>query len=228
MVFVDEAAYIGVRDRIISVVSSADVAKIVPACPKWRVKDVVGHLTGLCEDWVDHRLDRYASEEWTTAQVDRFAAMTLDDVVDRWYRASERFVLLDEDPAMGPPARWAFGDAVTHEADIRGAVGAERVPHDAVVVGLKGSVARWREVLSQAKAPTLLVRAPDARDWWLGSPDEPERTVVEAPAYEFFRALTGRRSRSQMRNWQWSQDPAPYLEAGLPYPFHSAVSDIHD
>jgi uncharacterized protein (TIGR03083 family) len=225
---VDNAAYIEARDRIISLVSAADVAKIVPSCPEWQVKDVVGHLTGLCEDWVDHHLDGYASEAWTAAQVDRFAASTLDDVVERWYWASERFIRLDEDPVLGPPARWAFGDAITHEADIRGALGAERVPHEAVLLGLKASVSRWRDVLSQAETRTLLLRAPDARDWWLGTQGDPEMTVVEAPAYEFFRALAGRRSQAQMRNWEWSSDEQPYLAAGLPYPFRSASTDIQD
>jgi uncharacterized protein (TIGR03083 family) len=221
MVWVDAGAYIEVRDRIMSVVRAGDGAVVVPTCPGWRVKDVVAHLTGLCEDWVDHRLDGYASEEWTAAQVDRFAACTLDDVFDRWYKASERFVLLGEDPVLGPPARWAFGDAVTHEADIRGAVGAERVPHEAVLIALKGSISRWREVLAQAETSALVLRAPDARDWWLGSPDDQEATFVDAPAYEFFRALTGRRSTAQMENWQWSDDPGPYFAAGLPYPFSS-------
>jgi len=228
MASVDVGAYMEVRDRIISVVRGVDSAIVVPTCPRWRVKDVVGHLTGLCEDWVDHRLDGYASDEWTASQVDRLASCTLDEVFDRWYRASERFVQLGADPVMGPPARWAFGDAITHEADIRGAVGAERVPHEAVLVALKGSIARWREVLAQVKAPALLLQAPEVREWWLRSTDDPQVTIVEAPAYEFFRALTGRRSKAQMQKWQWSGDPLPYFAAGLPYPFHTANHDIED
>jgi len=228
MISVDAGAYIGVRDRIIALVGTANSSAVVPTCPRWRVQDVVGHLAGLCEDWVSHHLEGYASDEWTAAQVDRFAACTVDEVFERWYGASERFVLLGDDPVMGPPARWAFGDAVTHEADIRGAVGAERVPDAAVLLGLKGSISRWREILSRAKAPTLLVRAPDAREWWLGTPGDPEATIVEAPAYEFFRALTGRRSKAQMQKWQWSGDPLPYFAAGLPYPFHTANHDIED
>jgi uncharacterized protein (TIGR03083 family) len=228
MASVDVAEYAAVRDRVVAVVRGIDSATVVPACPAWRVKDVVGHLTGLCEDWVDHRLDGYASDEWTAAQVRRFAASTLDEVLDRWYRASEHFARLGDDPVMGPPARWAFGDAITHEADIRGAVGAERVPHEAVVVALKGSVARWREVLARARTPALLLRASDAREWWLRSADDSDVTVVEAPAYDFFRALTGRRSTAQMEKWQWSGDPRPYFAAGLPYPFHSADVDMED
>ena len=228
MVSVDAGAYIGVRDRIVSLLRNAESSVVVPSCPRWQVKDVVGHLAGLCEDWVGHRLDGYASDEWTAAQVDRFAACGIDEVFERWYSASECFLQLDDDPVMGPPARWAFGDAVTHEADIRGALGAERVPYEAALVGLKGSISRWRDVLSQAKTPTLLLRAPDAREWWLGTPDDPEMTVAEAPAYELFRALTGRRSKAQMERWEWSGDPQPYLAAGLPYPFRSANIDIQD
>jgi len=228
MISVDAGAYIGVRDRIIALVGTANSSAVVPTCPRWRVQDVVGHLAGLCEDWVSHHLEGYASDEWTAAQVDRFAACTVDEVFERWYGASERFVLLDDDHVMGPPARWAFGDAVTHEADIRGAVGAERVPDAAVLLGLKGSISRWREILSRAKAPTLLVRAPDAREWWLGTPGDPEATIVEAPAYEFFRALTGRRSTGQVRRWKWSGESQPYVAAGLPYPFQWASGDIQD
>ena len=92
--------------------------------------------------------------------------------------AMAAFVELEDDPAMGPPGRWAVGDAFTHEADIRGSLGVERVPADAVALGLKGSIARWREVLGEDSMPTLLVRAPDLREWWIGTPDDPGAVVV--------------------------------------------------
>ena len=51
---------------------------------------------------------------------------------------------------LGSPPRWAFGDAVVHEADIRGALGRGRVPDDAVTVALAGMMARWhREVIDR-------------------------------------------------------------------------------
>ena len=200
----------------------------MPACPGWRVRDVVAHLAGLCEDWVDHRLDGYASERWTDAQISRSSGESLEEVLERWRSAAERFAQLEDDPTLGPPARWAFGDAITHEADIRGALQAGRVPPDAVLLSVKGSVARWRETLHAASAPTLLLRAPDARDWWLGARDDPKAVRVAAPAYEFFRALTGRRSESQVRMWEWSGSPDPFLDTGLPYPFHWASGDLFD
>jgi hypothetical protein len=189
---------------------------------------VVAHLTGLCEDWVNHEVDGHASEPWTASQVARFAGSSLDEVLARWDQAVDRFAALDDDPVMGPPARWAFGDAVIHEADIRGALNVLRVPHDVVLVALKGAVARWRQVLGAAVVPTLVVRVPDARDWWLGEPDDGEPLEVEASAYEVFRGLAGRRSRQQIAGWTWSGDPEPYLRAGLPYPFQWSPIDLTD
>jgi len=225
---VNAGDYEAVRARVTVLVLEGDPETPVPACPGWRVRDVVAHLTGLCEDWVDHRLDGYASERWTDAQVSRSSGEALEQVLERWRRAAERFAQLEDDPVMGPPARWAFGDAITHEADIRGALQAGRVPSDAALLSLKGSVARWRETLWDASAPTLLLRAPDARDWWLGVRDDPTAVVVEAPAYEFFRSLCGRRSPSQVRRWKWSRSPEPFLDMGLPYPFHWADEDLLD
>jgi uncharacterized protein (TIGR03083 family) len=225
---VDIEAYLAVRERLTETVAHTDGKAWVPTCPDWRVRDVVAHLAGLCEDWVCHRLDGYASASWTAAQVARFSGCSLSEILDRWEAASTSFAALDNDAIMGPPARWAFGDAVTHEADVRGAIGAGPVPHDAVLLGLKGSVARWRHLLAEAGAPTLLLRASDGRDWWLGVPDDPEVVVVEAPTYEVFRGLTGRRSQDQLRAWSWSGDASQYLDIGLPYPFRWAEADIKE
>ena len=221
-------AYEQVRERLTLLTQAHDPDAPVPSCPAWRVRDVIAHLTGLCEDWVDRRLDGYASQRWTDAQVSRASGETLAWVLERWRRAAARFAQLEDDPVMGPPARWGFGDAIVHEADIRGAIQASRVPSDAVLLSLKGSVARWRETLREASAPTLLLRAPDARAWWLGVRDDPMAVVVEAPAYELFRALSGRRSPSQVRTWKWAGSPDPFLDIGLPYPFQWADGDVAD
>jgi hypothetical protein len=192
------------------------------------VLDVIAHLAGLCEDWADHRMNGYASDQWTAAQVSRFSNCRIEEVLERWHEAMSRFALLDDDPVMGSPARWAFGDAVIHEADIRGALGSGRVPHQAVLLGLRGAIGRWRQVLREAGTPTLLLRVPDARDWWLGAADDPNAIFAEVPAYEVFGALAGRRSECQVRGWNWSADSEPYLTVGLPYPFRWASVDIND
>jgi uncharacterized protein (TIGR03083 family) len=189
LVVIDVGYYLAVKDRVASLVIEADQELPVPACPVWRVRDLVAHLSGLCEDWVAHRLDGYASQAWTESQVARFAQCPLPEILRRWDTAAEAFASLPDDPTMGPPARWAFGDAVIHEADSRGAVGGGRVPDEAVALALKGAISRWRRQLADARTPTLVVRVPDQRDWWIGVPDDPEAVTVIAPAYEVFSCL---------------------------------------
>ena len=129
---------------------------------------------------------------------------------------------------MGPPARWAFGDAVSHEADVRGALGTGHVPDDVVAVAMKISVGRWRAALAEATAPTLHLTCPDLRDWWLGTPDDPDAVGLTVPSYEVFRAMAGRRSAAQVAAWPWSADPAPIIAAGIGFPFTWATTDVHD
>jgi uncharacterized protein (TIGR03083 family) len=222
-------AYIAIYERLAEVVTDATADILVPACPGWCIHDVVAHLTGLCGDWVNHVLDGYASEKWTASQVARHSDLSCTQLLDRWAETLTPFGHLDELFLGSPPARWAFGDAVVHEADIRGSLGRGRVPDDAVRLALDGTMVRWRrEVLSVAGVPNLHVQPPDSHDWWLGASGDPDAVIVKAPLYEVFRALAGRRSEDQVRAWSWSSDPEPYLGAGLPYPFQWTTATLWD
>jgi uncharacterized protein (TIGR03083 family) len=232
------AAYAAVRERLVGVIDVSRCDTPVPACPDWRVRELVAHLTGLCEDWVADRLDGYASEKWTSTQISRYEDHTCREVLDVWRDSMGSFARLDVEMFGLPAGVWAFGDAVIHEADIRGALGADRVPEEAVVLGLNGMMQRWhREVLSRADVSTLRVRARGVRDWLLGADDrgaddrgadDRGEVVVEAPLYELFRALAGRRSADQFRSWSWSDSAEPFVQAGLPYPFKWAEADLSE
>jgi hypothetical protein len=115
-----------------------------------------------------------------------------------------------------------------HEADIRGALGQGRVPDDAVALALAGTMTRWhREILIASGVPALHVQSDD-EEWWLGESNDPNAVVVEAPVYEIFRALAGRRNRDQVRAWKWSSDSEPYIAAGLPFPFRWRLTALMD
>ena len=223
----DSELYLEVVARLRDIVADADADTLVPACPAWRVRDVIAHLAGLAEDWASGDLAHYASDAWTAQQVQRFKDAPVADVLSQLWVAAQDLAKLPDNPAMGPPARFAFGDAVVHEADIRAALDAGRVPPDAVAASLKGQIAMWRATLKRAGAPTLLATT-ELRDWWLGTPDDPSHIEVTTSAYDLFRALAGRRSEDQVRNWRWSQDPTSVLVAKLPYPFEFAVASIED
>jgi uncharacterized protein (TIGR03083 family) len=221
-------AYVEVQRRLVDLVGPNDDETAVIACPAWSVHDVLAHLAGLCDDWVAHQLDGYASDDWTARQVERFTAVDGSQILRHWGDALGAFAELEDDLAFGPPARWAFGDAIIHEADLRGALGAGHVPAQAVDLAMAGSLQRWRDVHERAGLPRIHVRPTD-RPVASGSTSTTTGTVlIEAPLYEVFRACAGRRSAAQVASWSWSQDPGPYLAAGPPYPFAWAAHPIDD
>lgn len=224
------AAYLGVCDRVLSMAGSAGhrLDLNVPSCPDWTARDVIAHLAGLCQDWVDGNLDNYGTVAWTAAQVDRFGSSSIDEVVGAWQVALEEFAALTESPLGATPSRWAFGDALAHEADLRPVLApGTRAPDDGVALGLQAGIARWRGELAAAEAPVLRIIAPGLREWWAGEAAANAASVTADP-YELYRALYGRRSRAQVEAWQWSSDPAPWLDLGLPFPFTWALADIVD
>ena len=52
--------------------------------------------------------------------------------------------------------------------------------------------------------------------------------LVDAQAYELFRALTGRRSPAQIRALRWTVDPEPYLPAFQFGPFTTRGADLDE
>jgi uncharacterized protein (TIGR03083 family) len=222
-------AYAALRRRLVDLLNASDGSEPVPSCPGWTARDVLAHLVGLCDDWVNQRLDGYATASWTAAQVARYATNTVPDLLDRWSHLAVAFAALEDHPVIGPPARWAFGDAVIHEADLRGALEAGHVPHESVLLSLEGTIIRWREVLNNTHPPTtLIIRPSDAPEWTLGPPTNDPPVVATPTAHELFRALAGRRTEEQVRTWSWSSNPDAILNAGLPYPFHWATAPITD
>jgi uncharacterized protein (TIGR03083 family) len=232
-------AYDQVRQRVLATVRSPDVdleSMPVPACPAWNAKALVGHLVGIAEDWVNGRLDGYGSDRWTWSQVEATAARSISELADAWDGAFEILRQEASTGRTGGPAGSAplgagtmlFGDAVVHEADLYPAVTpGGRVPDEAVAPSLKAGIAMWRSALGAAGAPPLVIAVPGWREWAVGEVDG-ATTRVEAPAYELWRALYGRRSRAQVAAFAWSGDSCPYLDAGLPFPFSWAGVPLTD
>ena len=225
-----EAAYQEVRLRVSDLVAQHPdrLDELVPACPAWTARQLVAHLAGLARDLVDGNVDGWATEGWTAAHVKRFGSQSGVDLVAAWSGAAKD-VADAADFGSVPAVAFAFGDAVVHEADLRPALEpGSRVPADSVIAALGAGVARWRAVLSSAALPALRLDVPGVRSWWLGDRADAGAVVVEASAYEAFRALYGRRSKAQVASCKWSGSAEPYIEAGLPFPFRWADSALVD
>jgi uncharacterized protein (TIGR03083 family) len=193
----------------------------VPACPAWTVRHVIAHLAGVGDDILAGRLDGVATDAWTQAQVDARSDRTLDEILEEWETTDPQVEAMSD--AFGEvQAQWLF-DCATHDADVRGALGEPVTPlaPEAMAAALDFLARNHLLVFTGTDQPVphLLaggkaVLAPDADPNGRLGP----ATAATAP-FELMRGLSGRRSLDQLRSWDWSDDPEPYLGAFTWGPF---------
>ena len=52
--------------------------------PAWTSADVVRHLSGISQDMINGVFEAFASDEWTDAQIQARAELSLDEVLSEW------------------------------------------------------------------------------------------------------------------------------------------------
>lgn len=227
------AAYRDGRERLSALVATLDggaAGRIVPLTPAWRVRDVVAHVTGVAEDLLAGGYPDFsdplarpeqavARDAWAQAQVDRRRDRPVAEVVEEWNALGPRLdaALAGDDPAYPLASRsGATFDLGCHLHDVRHALGAPG-DRDAPVTRAAFAIARGWLALRAGSAglPPLRVRTPE-REWVLG--DGAPAATVAGDAFELFRALSGRRARSQLLDLGWDGDPVPYVAVLSPYP----------
>jgi uncharacterized protein (TIGR03083 family) len=216
------AIYAETRQRIADLTSGLSQEQLelqAPATPGWRVRDIVGHLTGGAADFVSGNLEGAGGEAWTAAQVAARRDTAYDDVIAEWEKVSAQV-----EPAFegGPPQMgFLIADIGEHEHDIRGALRqAGSRDSAAVEAGTQVMVGSVSHRLTGAGV-ALRIRSGN-QEWELGE-GEPGATVSVEP-FELFRALAGRRSITQVAQWKWDGDPGPYF--GLMSVFPLRASDL--
>lgn len=201
------------HDRVCALVLDAGddaMAVTVPATPAWSARDLLSHMVGLGADVLagDEPDDHHAA--WTQAQVEARRGRPASALVREW-----RSLAPDLVDWMRLNGTRPLGDVVIHEHDLRGALG---VPGARDVPGLDAvrerMLGRWRAAV--ADLPPILLDAGDRR-WVSHGADDDAATVLRAPAFDLFRALTARRTEDQLRGWVVRGDVEPYLAgfAGL-------------
>jgi uncharacterized protein (TIGR03083 family) len=208
--------YLRVRERLVSLVADLDEAgwaTTVPACPGWRVHDLVAHLVGITDDALAGRMDGAPGPAWTAAQVAARVGAEPAGMLAEWDANAERFA----------EALTAFGiataviDILTHEQDLRGALGSPGGdPADLSWVA-DALLDRLHGTVSEAGLPALAVRTErGSRVLGAGEAGASLRTTD----LELFRASLGRRSAAQILALDWEGDASPYLG-------HLSVFDLH-
>jgi uncharacterized protein (TIGR03083 family) len=216
------------RRRLCEFVSSlteADQHRPVPATPGWTVHDVVAHVTGdlaavQAGDFPSSFFAALGDQEevvklnaWTARMVEERRDRPTRDVLGEWElrTAAAMEMLRGEKPL--PSGLPSFGDRVlitdigVHEQDIYGAFGVVRARGcSAVRIGTSLYVAGvWLRL--NGLDPVRFETDKKTYQAGEGEPGATARTTL----FELFRALSGRRGRDQIRAWEWSADPEPYL-----------------
>lgn len=205
--------YIGAHDRIVDLVGALGddrVQTMVPATPEWSVHDLVAHLVSIPSELASGKLTGIPTPEQTQAQVEQRRGRGIPALLEEW---EQGFAPIVEATRAGLiPAPLAV-DAITHEQDLRGALGAPPVPdRDAVTWAALGFSLGLGFRLKEAGVAPLRLRDPDSDFDVVAGRSEPAATVT-APVFELFRALAGRRSTAQVAAFDWEGDSASYLDA---------------
>jgi hypothetical protein len=172
----------------------AQLSTHVPATPAWTVRDVYAHLAGGAADALTGRMDGAPGPEWTSRHVGERARLPLPVLLDELTtQAGDVAASVADNPS--PALVW---DIAVHHADLHEALDLGRPPERL-----------WLPVL-EAAGPRMLGRAGvrvrcDGRLWG-EDPAEADHNgahheAPEVPAYELFRAVFSRRSRTQVRRW---------------------------
>jgi uncharacterized protein (TIGR03083 family) len=214
-------AYRSGHDRVAALVAGlgeVELARGVPACPDWTVRDLVAHLAGSAADVAARHTAGMPGPSWTAAHVERGAGRTVGELLAEWDEHADAAAQAIEDRRV--PAG-VLHDLLVHEGDLVEALGAHAPPWDGwapaarlvvrqVVRGIRGS-------------PSLVVRSagiewrspddPGERRGAAAGTSRPARSTVTVDFYELYRGLHSRRSRAQMRDWEWDGSPDPWVDA---------------
>jgi uncharacterized protein (TIGR03083 family) len=211
------AAYRAVRERMLSMAEAADPATPVPTCPGWTVHELLAHVTGVAADVLAGNIADAGSDGWVAAQVEARADRSLEEIAAEWRGTGPQ---VDEVCAqLGDAVAQLIFDVVTHEQDLRAAVGEPGGDDEAVDIALRWAAGAWARTATTATG-SLRLRAP-AVEAVCG---EGEPVVdVELPRMEVLRALTGRRTADHVRAYPWDGDVEPWLPAFTWGPFRLAA-----
>jgi len=209
-------AYRSLRARVTEVVRATDPARMeepAPACTGWRAKDVLAHLVGVPADVAADRMEGVATDAWTQAQVEARLDVPVDDLLAEWNALGPGF---EERLASlpGSIAGQPVFDAWTHEHDFRSAIGAPGAREgDALDLGWAWFVGGHGRTLTAQGRPALRVVS-EAGEEVLGE-GEPAATV-RASRFDLLRAMTGRRSETEIAAFDWDPAPRPDLLLVIP------------
>lgn len=201
-----ERLYRESQEAILSLVTDGNQETPVPACPGWTVKDVIAHLTGALIDLSTGNTNGAPGPDWTATHVERYRESNLKEIADTWREAAD-----------SPEAKSLYGkmgahllpDVVTHEFDVRGALGNVDNRDSAGLHAIYPVVIGWLDGAFEKKNLPAITISSEVDPVVIGD-GMPQSTLVST-LFELSRVFTGRRSVAQVAAMDWSVDPAPWV-----------------
>ncbi|MCP3939097.1 MAG: maleylpyruvate isomerase family mycothiol-dependent enzyme [Actinomycetia bacterium] len=195
----------------------------VAATPGWTVHDVLAHVVGITADLNAQRFgDGEDFDAWTEEQVLSRRDASLEELEKEWDREAPVFESGLKLFGYQFGAHY-LGDLLHHVADVRVALGqvADR-DDDGIAVALDFYLESFVQTLAEAGVGAVGVDVGDER-WVLGQGDV--IASIRSSRYEFFRALGGRRTLSEIAGMDWSGDADVVLGLVSRYPVPLASLD---
>ena len=206
-------AYRMVRERMLVMAEGADPATPVPACPGWTVTELLAHVTGVAADVLAGNIAEAGTDPWVAAQVAARSGQSLEEIAAEWRSTGPQ--VDDLCAQLGDAVAQLIFDLATHEQDLRGAVRQPGGEDGAVDIALGWAASRWGDL----PAPTTgTLRIHTGGTEAVRGAGEPV-VSVDLPPLEALGLLTGRRTRDEVRGYQWSGEIDPWLPAFTWGPF---------
>jgi uncharacterized protein (TIGR03083 family) len=173
-------SYIALRARVIDLLRSTPESSgniVVPCTPAWTVRHLAAHFVGVPEDILAGRMEGVASDAWTHAQVERYGRLTLAELADLCEASAPQIDAIIHNFPQPIISQFVM-DAVTHEQDMRSALG---VPGGRDSKAVDVGVGFFLNLIEVSDPPLFN-----------------ELTSAPISQWDILRSLTGRRTVEQM------------------------------
>jgi len=211
------AAYRRIYARVDALVRGRDgIAELtVPACPGWTIRHVVAHLAGVAQDIVALNLDEKGTAPWANAQVARLGEHSIEKLLDRWEQSLDSVSANLAFASDAGVCQLVF-DTLTHEHDIRGALGepGSRTDDPTSAAALSFMVTTGDQFIRYARLPSFRLCTPSLGPVQMGDPHTaPGQIALSISDFDALRSFGGRRSVRQLLALPWRGNPTDLMPA---------------
>lgn len=208
-------AYLDSAGRFIAAVRQAGEAAAatpVPACPAWTVRDLFAHVTSVAK--LSALSLGFGDDPQVTVdrEIAARAGDTLSEIADEW----ESLLPKVEEKFAGNGPVPLVVDVVTHEHDLRAALGPEYRDHTAGRDAALSATVAWVRYLGLVGDPGILLRSPTSQARFGGPEIGCEVGVCDD--WEMLRLLGVRRSAEQLENYPCTGDRSLLYAVTSRYP----------